>query len=157
MRPCRASRRVSKESGEVFVSSLHLHNLLPVQVSVQQNLSSCPAYSFLSCPSSCTQVPPYVSPAQRDTPAFPSLLNNYSPHTCEPQTQETASPTCCWWMKTLHASAPEASYRQEGDCNGIPTICMARLYRWASTQVWFLSLDGFRLRLVGSPLFQVEW
>jgi hypothetical protein len=34
MRPCCASRRVSRESGEVFVSSLHLHNLPPTQVSV---------------------------------------------------------------------------------------------------------------------------
>jgi hypothetical protein len=32
-------------------------------------------------------------------------------------------------MKTVHASAPEVSYRQEGDCNGIPMVRKAILCR----------------------------
>jgi hypothetical protein len=203
MRPRHASRRVSRESGEVFVSSLHLHNLPPVQVSVGTEpleLSSL-FFSFLPLPAllstcfppvvrskkglvlfSCdpvdsssslslqrsslvieiasnhvplsTQHPLTRSPTRhrprKDAVAFPASFATAPLTTCEPQ---TSSPTCCWWMKTLHASAPEVSYRQEGDCNGIPTICMVRLYRWARTQVRFLSLDGFHLYLVGSPLF----
>jgi hypothetical protein len=55
----------------------------------------------------------------------------------------------------MHASAQRCPILQEGVCTGISTICMARLYRWARTQVRFLSLDGFHLHLVGNPLFWV--
>lgn len=163
MRPRCASRRVSRESGEVFVSSLHLHNLPPVQVSVGTEpleLSSL-FFPFLPLPvyprvaPLSTFFPPRVTGPKRTLSHSLASLTTARLTTCEPQTQKIASPTCCWCMKTLHASAPEVSYRQEGDCNGIPTICMARLYRWARTQVRFLSLDGFHLHLVGSPLFWV--
>jgi len=159
MRPCCASRRVSRESREVFVSSLPLHNLPPVQVTVgtEPLEPSSLFFPFLPPPVYPRVAPPLnLLPStrhrpQKDTPAF------HSPQQLLPSPpvslRLSASPTCCWWMKTLHASAPEVSYRQEGDCNGIPTICMARLYRWARTQVGFLSLDGFHLHLVGSPLF----
>ena len=160
MRPRHASRRVSRSRGRYSCPACICITFLQFRSLWEQNLSSCPAYSFPSYP---PHVPKSRSPLnlllptrhrpQKDTPAFPSAQQLLpSPPV---SLRLSASPTCCWWMKTLHASAPEVSYRQEGDCNGIPTICMARLYRWARTQVGFLSLDGFHLHLVGSPLFWV--
>ena len=161
MRLRNASRRVSRESGEVFVSSLHLHNLPPVQVTVGTEPLELSSLFFPFLPPPCTQesLPSqptslHASPAPKGRSRIPQPPQQLLPSP-PVSLRLSASPTCCWWMKTLHASAPEVSYRQEGDCSGIPTICMARLYRWARTQVGFLSLDGFHLHLVGSPLFWV--
>jgi hypothetical protein len=88
MRPRRASRRVSRELGEVFVSSLHLHNLPLVQVFVGTEpleLSSL-FFPFLPLPvypksrSSLNLLPSTRHQPQKDALAFPSLLNNCSPH-----------------------------------------------------------------------------
>lgn len=56
MRPCRASRRVLRELGKMhsFPACICI-TFLQFRSLREQNLSSCPAYSFPSCPSPCTQ------------------------------------------------------------------------------------------------------
>jgi hypothetical protein len=95
MRPWRASRRVSRESGEVFGSSLHLHNLPPVQVSVGTEpleLSSLffpflplPVYPKVTPLSTC--FPPRVAGPKRTLSHSLASSTTAPLTTCEPQTQ----------------------------------------------------------------------
>ena len=140
MRPCCASRRVSRELGKSnSCSACICITFLQFRSLQEQNLSSCPAYSFPSCPFPGTQeslpsqlasLHAILAPRERYCISWPpDQLLPSPPVSLRLGDPRTLHAVGGWKLCTL--ALQRCPIDKEGDCNGIPTFYIAKLYRRA--------------------------